>query len=96
VAAGRQLGYRNAAWRWRSGHPLSIVDLDPVTVRVLEVDLPNAVCPDGDALRLTGNANLGDAVFFQSGERRLKVSSGKCEMGGKRTGRPASGSPPIK
>ncbi len=94
MAGGRQLGYRNGAGRWRSGLPVSIVDLDPVTVRVLEVDLPNAVCSDGDALRLTGNADIGDAVFFQSGERRFEVSSGKCEVGGERTGPPRFGIAP--
>src|SRR3712207_2228574 len=55
-----------------------------MTVRVLEVDLPNAVSPDGDVVSLTGNAAICDAAFFQPGEDRLEASGGKREVGGER------------
>ena len=57
-----------------------------MSVRVLEVDLPDPVWSDGDVLRLTGEADIRHPVLLQTGQRRLEVSGGKRHMGGERAG----------
>jgi hypothetical protein len=55
-------------------------------VRVLEVDLPNPICPNGNVLRLTGEADISHPILLQARERRLEVSGRKSHMGGEWTG----------
>ena len=48
-----------------------------MTVRVLEIDLPNPVRPDGEIPRLAGKADLRHAVLLQASEDRLEVAGGE-------------------
>jgi hypothetical protein len=56
---------------------VGIVDPNPVTVRVLEINLPNPVCPDGEIPRLVGKADVCHAVLLQASEDRLEVAGGE-------------------
>jgi hypothetical protein len=69
-----------------SGFSVCVVYLDPVTIWILKVDLPNSVCSDCDILRLSGEAYIGHTVLFQATERRVKVPGGERHMGGELMG----------
>jgi hypothetical protein len=53
-----------------------------MTVRVLKIDLPNPVCPDGDIPRLADRADIRHAVLLQASEDRLEVAGGARNVRG--------------
>src|ERR671912_2543972 len=57
-----------------SGFAVGIVYFDPMPVKVLGIDLPNAVWPDSDVLRRPGEADIGHPALLQAGQRCLKIS----------------------
>ncbi len=65
---------------------MSTVDPHPVSVKVLKIDLPNPVCPDGDIPRLAGRADICHAVLRQASEDRLEVADDERNGRGTWTG----------
>ena len=59
---------------------LGIVDLDPVTVRILKIHLLHAVYPGGHFIFFTGPVVVFDLLFHQVGNKIVNGGYAKTQM----------------
>src|SRR6476620_3818870 len=57
-----------------------VVDLDPMAVRVLEIDLAGAVLAPVDLAGLAGQIDVGDALLHEGYERCIEGGGGERQM----------------